>query len=66
MVGGKRKALVALAVAEDYSLHGSVESLDFNAAEDLHEDGNWVIVKKQRITIWIPPPSPSMLPTTAP
>lgn len=65
MVRGKRRPLAALAAAEDYSLHGSVESLDFNAAEDLHEDGNWVIVKKQRITIWIPP-SPSMHPTTAP
>ncbi|KAI3989923.1 hypothetical protein MKX01_040893 [Papaver californicum] len=65
MVRGKRRPLAALAATEDYSLHGSVESLDFKAAEDLHEDGNWVIVKKQRITIWIPPPSPSVHPTTA-
>ncbi|KAI3955374.1 hypothetical protein MKW98_018475, partial [Papaver atlanticum] len=65
MVRGKRRPLAALTAAEDYSLHGSLESLDINAAEDLHEDGNWIIVKKQRITIWIPPPSLSMHPAIA-
>ncbi|OVA00856.1 Sterile alpha motif domain [Macleaya cordata] len=63
MVKAKRRQLAALAANKDYTLHGLVESSNSRTEGDL-EDDDWVIVKKQRITILVPP-LPSVQPTTA-